>query len=474
MSDAAVGQPILLVDTDETIPDALVDDVEQTVGGSVLTASDLETARATLAADPIDCLLLNIDPLGDNDREFVTDARTIVPDASIVVLTTRGSETVADDLLQHVTTIVEYTEDADSWGLLTEKIRSAGRTVAPKEADYQRYRTLVETAEDGLYRLDANGDIVYANESWAEMLGYSRGEILGAHGSGAMAEGELERGQRLIRETMEADGRESDVMDVEMVTKGGDRIIVSVRFVVLTTEDGAYDGVMGVARDVTERRERERELERKNERLEQFASIVSHDLRNPLTTAEGYLELAREEGRDEYFDRVEESHDRMNRIIDDVLWLAREGDELGATERIVLYDQIEAAWRIVTGDHSEATLQVPDEEMGILRADETRFGQLLENLFRNAIDHGGPDVVVRVQRTDDGFVVADSGPGIPEADRETVFDRGYSTSTDGTGFGLAIVEEIVDAHGWDVNVRESDLGGAAFAITTVDTDAAET
>lgn len=474
MPDATADQSILLVDTGQTIPETLVEQVEQDSDRSVITTSNLETARATLASDPIDCLLLTIDPIGDNDREFVTDARTISPGVTIIGLTTRGRETVSDDLVEQATTIVEYADDSDNWAFLSEKIRAAGRTADTKEDDYQRYRTLVETAQDGLYRLDANGDLVYTNDSWAEMLGYSRGEMLGAHASLAMADGELERGQRLIQQVLDDDDRDSDVMDVEMVTQDGDRLIVSVRFVVLTTEDGEYDGVMGVARDVTERRERERELERKNERLEQFASIVSHDLRNPLMTAEGYLELARENGRAEDFDRVEESLDRMNRIIDDVLWLAREGTELGETELIALYDQVMTAWRIVTGDHSEATLQVPDEEMGLLRADETRFGQLLENLFRNAIDHGGPDVVVRVHRTENGFVVADDGPGIPVDDREAVFERGYSTSSDGTGFGLAIVEEIVDAHGWDVTVRDNDLGGAAFVISDIDPVPTET
>ena len=77
----------------------------------------------------------------------------------------------------------------------------------------------------------------------------------------------------------------------------------------------------------------------------------------------------------------------------------------------------------------------------------------------------GP-VSVTVGAFDGGFYVADDGPGIPPARRETVFDPGVTTAADGTGFGLAIVREIAEAHGWTVSVTESESGGARFEIRT--------
>ncbi|KPN29215.1 sensory histidine kinase AtoS [Halolamina pelagica] len=94
--------------------------------------------------------------------------------------------------------------------------------------------------------------------------------------------------------------------------------------------------------------------------------------------------------------------------------------------------------------------------------------QLLENLIRNAVEHGGSDVTVTIGDLVDGFYVADDGPGIPEPDRANVFEAGYSTTQDGTGFGLNIVHEIASAHGWDVRVRDADGGGARFEFTDVD------
>jgi signal transduction histidine kinase len=94
----------------------------------------------------------------------------------------------------------------------------------------------------------------------------------------------------------------------------------------------------------------------------------------------------------------------------------------------------------------------------------------LENLFRNSVDHGGVDVTITVGALDggDGFYVADDGEGIPEAEREKVFDTGYTTTSDGTGFGLNIVAEIAEAHGWAVEAVEAADGGARFEFTGVE------
>jgi signal transduction histidine kinase len=75
---------------------------------------------------------------------------------------------------------------------------------------------------------------------------------------------------------------------------------------------------------------------------------------------------------------------------------------------------------------------------------------------------------VSVERLDDGFYVADTGPGIPESDREQIFEAGYSTNEGGTGFGLRIVEQIADAHGWEVTVTESEHGGTRFEFSGVE------
>jgi signal transduction histidine kinase len=85
------------------------------------------------------------------------------------------------------------------------------------------------------------------------------------------------------------------------------------------------------------------------------------------------------------------------------------------------------------------------------------------------VEHGGEDVTIRVGALDDGFYVEDDGGGIPESERGDVFDAGYTTAADGNGFGLSIVQKIVEAQGWRIDVTESAEGGARFEITGVET-----
>lgn len=228
-------------------------------------------------------------------------------------------------------------------------------------------------------------------------------------------------------------------------------------------------GTVTAALDRAERerllKARERELETQNEHLEEFASIVSHDLRNPLNAAQGYTDLAKENGSEDAFERIDRSHDRMEEIIEDVLTLARSGQSIGDTDTVALSTVIRAAWDTI--DSETATIEGIDEVDTNCVADETRLQQVFENLFRNAIDHGGADVTIRVGSFANGFFVSDDGSGIDPAERDDIFEMGHSTADFGTGFGLAIVEEIVDSHGWEVTITDGVEGGARFEIRGV-------
>ncbi|AQL41822.1 histidine kinase [Halorientalis sp. IM1011] len=201
------------------------------------------------------------------------------------------------------------------------------------------------------------------------------------------------------------------------------------------------------------------------EQLERFASVVSHDLRNPMTVAKNRIELEREHRDSEHLESAATAVDRMDDIVDDVLTVVRQGRDVEDTEPVTLESQLSSCRQSV--DLRDATVTVTEDIE--FAADPDRLRQLFENLLRNALDHAGEGVTVTVGslRAPDGFYVEDDGPGIPGEDRETVFESGYSTREEGTGLGLSIVASIVESHDWEIEVTESEQGGARFEITGV-------
>ncbi|MFW5963449.1 MAG: sensor histidine kinase [Natronomonas sp.] len=252
------------------------------------------------------------------------------------------------------------------------------------------------------------------------------------------------------------------------------------------------------------------ELRAENERLERLVRTFGHDLRGQLMLASGHLELAREEAdASDHLDAIDRAHDRIEALVEDVSALVANGSVVGEREPVVLERLVEDCWASV---ETAGAMVVVDADRAV-RADASRLSQVFENLFRNSVEHGstgsrtGSDDAVEhgttshdsytrrdsvehgstgsrtgfdSARTADltvtvgllpegmGFFVEDDGPGIPKERRESVFEAGVSTGEGGTGLGLAIVRDVVDAHGWDVEVTEGSDGGARFEITGVE------
>ncbi|QLG49189.2 PAS domain S-box protein [Natrinema halophilum] len=494
-----------------------------------------------------------------------------------------------------------------------------------RERELERYRTLVETVGDAMYVLDAAGKIEMVNDAMAEQLGVSRENLVGSDPTDYMSDEDVERGREMLREIVEEDGRNWGTYEIQFEPVDGEPYPAEDNVAPMVDDDGNFVGSVGVIRDVSDRKERERrirrlhdgtrllmtstrveavaqvasrvardaldlginavylydetedalvptavtdrtekllgevtpieregglawdayeageaiahgdvrhdpnvqdsetpicseahipigdeglfvvgstepndfdeealalakillanvevamerarredelatrtaELERQNDRLDSFASTVSHDLRNPLTIATGHLESLEShiDGEAEkHREEIEWALNRMDDLIENVLTLARSGQRLTTTEPVSLDAVVDQAHRTV-----DPTLEiVRDEPLPTIEADEDRLLVLFENALRNAREHVGEDVTVTIEGTVDGFAIADDGPGISADERDAVLESGYSTDSDGTGFGLAIVSEVVDAHGWSVAVEESEAGGFRLAIS---------
>ncbi|WP_435335646.1 PAS domain S-box protein [Haloarchaeobius sp. TZWWS8] len=354
-----------------------------------------------------------------------------------------------------------------------DSIAIRGR-IDQQERVLKRYERLVETVGDGMYALDSGGHIMTVNNALVSMTGYSREGLLGEHISIIFDDASVESGTELIQEMLSEKRMEGETSEVTLTTKDDQSFPCEVQFALLPFED-EYKGSVGVVRDITERKRRERELQRQNERLDAFASIVSHDLRNPLGVSQGYLDLVKtetDEELDEYIGYVEDGLARMEDIIEDVLTLARHGGTVAETAPTDLAALVEEAWANV--ETKEASLTV--DESTVISVDRSRLLRACENLFRNAVEHGGSDVSVGVGllREDEtsqpvGFYVEDDGEGMPRDVRENAFDSDFTTAEDGFGIGLWVVSEIADAHGWSTRVVESSEGGARFEFSGVRT-----
>lgn len=357
----------------------------------------------------------------------------------------------------------------------------------------RRYQALIENSGDLILVVDPSQEISYASPSIEHIVGVDPEAVVGENAFRFVHPDDRAAFEQLFERLLDEPG-EKFRHEYRIQSADGDQLYMeaSVRNLL---DNPFVEGLVVNAREVTERKQHEHQLEQANEQLERFASVISHDLRNPLNVAHGHLELARSSPEEHHLESVEDALDRMEAIVDDVLTLAREGRSIGETEPVGLGSSARTAWsHVETGD---ARLVVADEAS--IEADGRRLLQLFENLFRNAVEHAvpddtpaqssaaaGADVAGEVDRptagastaelaeltvtvgVDDRLYVEDDGTGIPAGERGEVVEAGYTTSREGTGLGLSIVSQIAEAHGWTVAVGEGADGGARFEFSGVE------
>jgi len=410
------------------------------------------------------------------------DDEQAVADAIETLLTESGDRQVIETRFRRAdgswcwieATLQDRVDDPDIEGILVNSRDISQRK--QQETRYhelaKEYKTLLQNVEDAIFFVivePADEGYVFRFEhlsrSYEEQTGITTEQARGRTPADIFGD---ELGAKLkanYRRCVKA--RESITYQEEVPVETGARFWQTNLAPVVN--DGEVIQIVGITRNVTERVKQERQLRRQKDRLDEFASVVSHDLRNPLTVAQGRTEYLLEEYENEHFDAVVRSLDRMEEIISDTLTLARQGEVVAEPEPLDLATLIGSCWKNVPTD--EAAIEIIDQV--ILPGDKSRLQHLFENLFRNAIEHGGADVTVRVgQINQHGIYVEDNGPGIPETARETVFEPGHTSVSGGTGFGLTIIKRVGEAHGWTVEVADGTDGGARFEFTDVPIDEA--
>jgi len=325
---------------------------------------------------------------------------------------------------------------------------------------------VVENMDSGMLVTNADAEIVEANSRAATILDTEVNELIGTPLDDVFI-GSTET----ISEALDT----ADATETIQVDQGDTVRHYDISVSQITDPSDTHIGQVITFSDVTPRvrrrtrlQKQKEQLERQTERLEQFANVVSHDLRNPLNVISARTNLARQTSNEEHFDAIDRAANRMDTIIDETLTLARAGQTVKEPESLSLAAVVRHSWAQIQTHDAAIEPEIPNDMT--IQADRNRLLQVFENLFRNAIDHGRTDVTITVGdlTSNQGFYVADDGPGIPDDAQEKVFEAGYTSQQEGTGFGLNIVEEIITAHGWEIRVTESAEGGARFEIIGVE------
>ncbi|MFP8956454.1 response regulator [Natrialbaceae archaeon A-CW3] len=421
--------------------------------------------------DRTDCVVSDYQ-LGDGTGLEVLEAvREETPGLPVILFTDTGSEEVASRAISAgITDYLIKGIVAEQYELLATKIVTTveQRRAAQRAAQVERHlHELSEQASDVLFIFagDLSG-VLFMNSAYETVFEQSVDMV--RHDPTAFVQAVHPHDRERVSMAMErATGGKLVTIDYRIDTDGADEKWVETHAKPII-EDGDVTRIVGYTRDISRRKDHTQELERKNDQLDRFASVVAHDLRNPWNVADGYLEIAQSRDDSQELEEVSDALARMEQIISNVLELARSGAKIDEVEPVSLPELTEACWNSVV--QSEASLDI--ETNSTIQADATRPAQVFENLFRNAIEHSDSDVTITVGRleAEAGFFVEDDGPGIPPTERLAVLERGTSYSDTGTGFGLAIVQEIVEAHGWTLQITTGTEGGARFEISGVEFD----
>lgn len=359
-----------------------------------------------------------------------------------------------------------------------------------------KYRTLFETSFDGIVYTDMQGHILDCNQSYARILGYEPGELIGTD-VWELTPPEWQSVDRDIIENQLLPSGYSDRYEKQYRRKDGSLVPVNLRAWVVYDSKGRPSGAWGRVEDVSERKQYEDfirqtiiRLEQANDRLREvdklkteFVGIVSHELRAPLATVESGLVAMKTLGdeatpwqRDELVGIVERGLRRLGHLVDDLLDITRiESGQLKLELQPV--NAVELSRRAM--EPYENRFQQEGVELGLehtnterpVLCDARRVEQVLTNLLDNALKFTGEGaVILRLESTSTRVIwsVTDSGPGIPPGLQQQVFEKfftgGSPDGQQGVGLGLAISRGIVEAHGGRMWVESRRGSGATFGF----------
>lgn len=440
---------------------------------NVTTVTAASDALTRVRANSFDCIVSDYDMPEMDGLELLEGVRGPFPDIPFILFTGKGNEEIASEAISRgVTDYLQKDGATEQYEVLANRIRNSVerfRTEHELERSRKFLDRVLNLSPAAVVVLDGTGDIIRANELAEETLGLSKSEITDRSFNDADwdiidADGNLIPDNALpFTQVLE---RGEPIFDVEHGIRhpDGDTTWLSINAAPLWDDAESIEYVVAVLSNESAELSHQRRQEATIRQLEGLGRVLSHDLGNILNIARGRLELAWDTGDESHFQAADESLTRAEEILTELTTAIEAGTVVDDVEPIDVGTVFSDAWE--TQEATGATHEI-DANLRI-HADKTALQRVFENLIRNAVEHGAETATIRVGALPDGFYVEDDGPGIPADDREEVFEPGYTTNATGRGIGLASVQQIALAHGWDVNITEATEGGARFEFTGVE------
>lgn len=350
------------------------------------------------------------------------------------------------------------------------------------EAERQKYSSIIANMNLGLLEVDVNDQILFANHSFLDMSGYQENELIGKVARNIFTSEDAER--VIVKENLARLGGNSNSYELLIHKKNKEKRNWLISGAPQYNINGEVTGSIGIHLDVTELRNLQRQmqdlldkLEKSNTELEEYAHIVSHDLKSPLRSLNALFNWLKEDNKGKFdenslnnFDLVEKNLEKMERLISDILEYSSVSFDYNKIEKVDLN-------KVVFGLHD--TLLIPNHieftiknNLPILYGDEIKFQQLFLNLISNSVryidkEKGIIELDVLEFSSYYQFSIRDNGIGIEKKDFTKIFKIFQSLiyTKESTGIGLSIVKKIIDLYKGEIWL-ESDVGiGTTFYFT---------
>ena len=454
---------ILVVDDSEFFANLVAETLSEEHGMATTAVTDPREAVSIAAEGTVDCLVSDYQ-MPDLTGLELYDAIVDKTDVPFILVTSEGDETVASRAIRKG--VDEYIlkqdiNEADALELLANRIDN----VVDRHRTQQKYERLVANAPDEISQVRLDGTILAANETMARAFNTTTDELVGQQLSAILPED--------VADNRRTQGQRAITAGSVVTFQDSIGLRHFHNIVVPLTTGSEKDSVQIVTREITLQKHNEEQLRRKKEELTFINRIVSHDIKNDVSVISGWAGVLPEHTDPEAIEMV----DRIRNTSDHIAELAQiakdfvdsiEGTTDVALEAVDLGNTVDTEVSKLRSNHDDATITVDDSD-AVVRANEL-LSSVIGNLLTNAIRHNdtdAPEIEITAEQTATTVIlrIADNGPGVPDSEKEAVFEKGRKgAESPGSGIGLYLVSKLVDQYNGEIWVEDNEPTGAVFAL----------